>query len=76
MGYLLQRIGNRKKMARPNFWDMTPCSPVRCSRRVGGTYRLHLQGLRVQLYGLHGVISQKMILFKTTAVQNLKSYKT
>jgi hypothetical protein len=25
---------------------------------------------RVQLYGLHGVISQKMILFKSTAVKN------
>jgi hypothetical protein len=26
------------------FWDMTPCSPLSCVRRFGGTYRLHLQG--------------------------------
>jgi hypothetical protein len=28
------------------FWDMTPCSPLSCARRFGGTYRLHLQGRR------------------------------
>jgi hypothetical protein len=28
------------------FWDMTPCSPLSFNRRFGGTYRLHLQGLR------------------------------
>jgi hypothetical protein len=25
------------------FWDVTPCSALRCNRRFGGTYRLHLQ---------------------------------
>jgi hypothetical protein len=25
-----------------NFWDITPCSPLRVNRRFGGTYRLHL----------------------------------
>jgi hypothetical protein len=55
------------------FWDMTPCS-LSCTRRFGGTYRLHLQGRRIvqqtskqaggkQLNGLHGIISQKMVLF-------------
>jgi hypothetical protein len=29
------------------FWDMTPCSPLSCNRRFGGTYRLHLQGRRI-----------------------------
>jgi hypothetical protein len=29
------------------FWDMTPCSPLSCTRRFGGTYRLHLQGRRI-----------------------------
>jgi hypothetical protein len=29
------------------FWDMTPCSPFSCTRRFGGTYRLHLQGRRI-----------------------------
>jgi hypothetical protein len=62
------------------FWDMTPCSPLCCARRFGGTYRLHLQGRkrwrrqvppkrRAQLNGLHGVISQKLILFITTGVK-------
>jgi hypothetical protein len=77
------------------FWDMTPCSLLRCNLRFGGTYRLHLQGRRkhsachlltcwfllklflrprrwwryvppkrrLHLNRLHGVISQKMILF-------------
>jgi hypothetical protein len=24
------------------FWDITPCNPLKLSRRFGGTYRLHL----------------------------------
>jgi hypothetical protein len=28
------------------FWGVTPCSLLRCNRRFGGTYRLHLQGRR------------------------------
>jgi hypothetical protein len=28
------------------FWDVTPCSLLRCNRRFGGTYRIHLQGRR------------------------------
>jgi hypothetical protein len=28
------------------FWDITPCSPLKVNRRFGGTYRLHIQGLR------------------------------
>jgi hypothetical protein len=54
------------------FWDMTACSPLSFNRRFGGTYRLHLQGRKVnsakaasrlKFNGLHGVISKKMILF-------------
>jgi hypothetical protein len=29
------------------FWDITPCSPLKVNRRVGGTYRLDLQGQRI-----------------------------
>jgi hypothetical protein len=29
------------------FWDITPCSPLKVNRRLRGTYRLHLQGLRI-----------------------------
>jgi hypothetical protein len=28
------------------FWDITPCSPFKVNQRLGGTYRLHLQGRR------------------------------
>jgi hypothetical protein len=56
------------------FWDMTPSSLLSCNWCFGGTYRLHLQGRRNhfsknqkasrwKLNILHGVISQKMILF-------------
>jgi hypothetical protein len=37
------------------FWDMTPCSLLRCNRRFGGTYRLHLQGRRSK-YACHLLI--------------------
>jgi hypothetical protein len=26
------------------FWNITPYSPLKVSRRFGGTYRFHLQG--------------------------------
>jgi hypothetical protein len=29
------------------FCNITPCSPLKVSRRFGGTCRLHLQGLRI-----------------------------
>jgi hypothetical protein len=45
-------------------WDMTPCSPLSVNRRLGGTYRLHLQGSSEMSVDTHGVISQKMIFFK------------
>jgi hypothetical protein len=50
---------------------MTPCSPLSSNRRFGGTYPLHLQGRRIvqSSDGLHGVTSQKTILFITTAVK-------
>jgi hypothetical protein len=51
-------------------------SPLSVNRRFGGTYCLYLQGRRnkfskkwLALNGLHGVISQNMILFITTAVK-------
>jgi hypothetical protein len=32
-------------------WDITPCNPLKVSRRLGGTYRLHLQGRRISQAG-------------------------
>jgi hypothetical protein len=29
------------------FWDITPCSPLKVSKRFGGTYRPHLHGRRI-----------------------------
>jgi hypothetical protein len=29
------------------FWEMTPCGSYK-NRRFGGSYRLHLQGVRIQ----------------------------
>jgi hypothetical protein len=55
------------------------------NRRFGGTCRLHLQGRRISqernheasrrlnFNGLHGVISQKTVLFITTAVRTSNS---
>jgi hypothetical protein len=34
-------------MKRIILWDMTPYSPLSCTRSFGGTYRLHLQGRRI-----------------------------
>jgi hypothetical protein len=55
------------------FWDITPCSPLKVDRRLGETYLIHLQGYvppkrRMTFRGLQGVISQKIVLFITTAV--------
>jgi hypothetical protein len=57
---------------------MTPCSPLSFNRRFGGTYRLHLQGRRNRFSKpaskqVTSVISQKMILFITTAVKTSSS---
>jgi hypothetical protein len=29
------------------FWGITPCSPFKANRRLGGTYRLGVQGRRI-----------------------------
>jgi hypothetical protein len=50
-----------KEMKSIIFWYMTPCSPLSCTRRFGGT--------SATTQRTTGVISQKMILFITTAVK-------
>jgi hypothetical protein len=37
---------NKIKIKSIIFWDVTQCSLLSYNRRFGGTYRLHLQGLR------------------------------
>jgi hypothetical protein len=34
-------------MKTTNFWDITPCSPLKVNRRFGRTYSLHLQCRRI-----------------------------
>jgi hypothetical protein len=29
------------------FWNITPCSPLKLTRRFGVTYRVHIQGRRI-----------------------------
>jgi hypothetical protein len=29
------------------FWDITPCSPFKVNRHIGGIFRLHLQERRI-----------------------------
>jgi hypothetical protein len=68
------------------FWDITPCIPLKVNQRYGGTCGFHLQGRRISqarnhreagskqtFNGLHGVISQKIDLFITTALRTSNS---
>jgi hypothetical protein len=43
---LIKSVNNILKMI-IIFWEMTPCGSYK-NRRFGGSYRLHLQGVRVQ----------------------------
>jgi hypothetical protein len=56
------------------FWDIMLCSPLKVNRGFGGTYRLNRQGPEIsharnqlqsrwQGWPLHGVISQKIVLY-------------
>jgi hypothetical protein len=65
------------------FWDITPFSPLSVNRHFGGTCwflaeliflswrwrRYVTPKRRLTLNGLHSVISQKIVLFTTTAVR-------
>jgi hypothetical protein len=57
------------------FRNIKPCSPFKVNRRLGGTYRLHIQlfdredggdiflrKVGLTFSGLHGVISQELLL--------------
>jgi hypothetical protein len=34
------------------FWDIAPCGPLSVNRRFGGTYYLHLEGLKTSAFTL------------------------
>jgi hypothetical protein len=59
------------------FWHIPPYSPLKVNRRFGGTcrpiframWRHFPQKRQLPLNGLHGVISQKMEPYITTAVR-------
>jgi hypothetical protein len=69
---VLWRIQNLNKKCKKStiFWDIMSCSPLTVNQCFRGTYRLHLPlKHRLTLKGLHGLVSQKMVLFITTAVR-------
>jgi hypothetical protein len=47
------------------FWDTTPCSPLKVSRRFGGTCRLHLALLATCFYA--GFLLSLFLTLKTEA---------
>jgi hypothetical protein len=56
------------------FWDITPCSPMRVNRRFGEhiawRWRWYVPPKSWStLNRLHGIISQKMVLFVTTGMR-------
>jgi hypothetical protein len=67
------------------FWDMTPCSPLSFNRCFGGTYRLFFRveeissknpaSKQMTLNRLHGVISQKIMLFKIDDADGFENFK-
>jgi hypothetical protein len=48
------------------FWDITKCSPLKVNRRIGGTYRLHLQSRRISQARNDGEASFLVRLFFDT----------
>jgi hypothetical protein len=68
------------------FWDITPCSSLKVNHRFRGTCRLQIHGRRISqernqreagskksFNGPHGVMSQKIERFTTTAVRTSKT---
>jgi hypothetical protein len=44
------------------FWDILPCGSFKIRRRFGHTYRFYLQSRISRADGLHGVITQKIVV--------------
>jgi hypothetical protein len=71
-------INSYKVLNNSVLWDITPCSPLKVSRRFGGICRLQLQGRRMSQARSHevgsgeSVISQKIALHNHRC-ENLKS---
>jgi hypothetical protein len=50
-------------MKSSNFWDITPCSPLKVNRRFGGTCLLHVQGQRIrQARSMKGIKQSSALL--------------
>jgi hypothetical protein len=50
------------------LWNITPCSPLKVTRSLGGTYRLHLQGERISQ-----IRNQREIKWQAEAIFTLVS---
>jgi hypothetical protein len=53
------------------FWDVAPCRSCELNRRLGGTYRLHLQGRKIRERGT----SMSRWLQTEPPVENTQLYK-
>jgi hypothetical protein len=62
---VIERLWSYCNMKSSIFWDITPCSPFKVSRRFGGTCRLHLQRRRIS----QARNFQRTTRFITTAVR-------
>jgi hypothetical protein len=69
-GMMKSHIRTQEKSVKSSaFWDITPCSQLKVNRRFG--WRRHAPRKRRLIFnGLHGVITQKIELFISTAVRS------
>jgi hypothetical protein len=60
-------------MKNTNFWDASPCWPLKVNGRCGGTYSLHFQGRRMGRVRYTAWKQVESRAFITTAVRNPRS---
>jgi hypothetical protein len=58
------------------FWDKTPCSPLSINRRVGETYRLHLQGRKNKFSKKLALKQMESRTFSTLKIETICSSET
>jgi hypothetical protein len=57
------------------FWDVAPCRSC-VNRLFGGTYRLHLQGMKTDERGTADVDGSSLMDFSTLKMEAIRSYET
>jgi hypothetical protein len=46
------------------FWDTSPCSPLKASRRFGGARRVHLRGRRISQRRKHPEVDSCLAILR------------